>query len=524
MPKTKQPKVKTRLWTENDIPAIIACQRAAYAGFTDDALCDERNYRMQLASFPQGQILAEFDGQVVGYATSLIVQLDDDSPWYSYSEITGVGTFSTHNPSGDTLYGADIAVHPDYRGHGIAGIIYKERKKILKRFNLRRMVAGGRIPGFRNYEGRITAEEYVEMVTSGEIKDQALTAHLKAGYIVRGVHMAYLSDAASLNYATFLEMPNPDYNAAKRRIAAGTPIRKITRKVRVCAAQYKMRMIDSWEELHQQVKFFVMTADEYHCHFLIFPELFTAQLFSLLPNTEDTRTSVEELSKYTEKYIEMFRTEAMQHGLYIIGGSHPVKSETGIYNVAHLFTPAGDVYTQDKLHITPGERKHWGIQPGNGIKVFETPLARIAIQVCYDIEFPEHSRLLTFAGAEIIFVPFSTDERTSYLRVRYSAHGCAVANVVYVVLAGNVGNLPQVKTFLLNYGQAAICTPSDMAFPANATAAEAEPNTESVVISELDLGDLETQRELGSVRPLRDRRTDLYSVSSKTPVEIIRTS
>ncbi len=98
---------------------------------------------MQFAAFPQGQILAELDGVVIVYATSLIVRLDDDSPWYSYSEVTGVGTFSTHNPSGDTLYGADIAVHPDYRGAGVAGIIYKERKKILKRFNLRRLVGEG---------------------------------------------------------------------------------------------------------------------------------------------------------------------------------------------------------------------------------------------------------------------------------------------------------------------------------------------------------------------------------------------
>ncbi len=365
----------------------------------------------------------------------------------------------------------------------------------------------------------------MEKVVAGELKDQALTAHLKAGYKVLGVHMAYLSDAASLNYATFIEMPNPDYNAAKRRIATGAaPIRKINRKVRVCAAQYKMCMINSWEDLHQQVKFFVTTANEYHCHFLFFPEPFTAQLFSLLPNTENTFAAVEELSTYTEKYIEMFRFEAMQNGLYIIDGSHPVKTATGLHNVAHLFTPAGDVYTQDKLHITPGERKHWGIQPGEGIKVFDTSLGRIAIQVCYDIEFPEVSRLLTLAGAEIIFVPFSTYERSAYLRVRYSAQACAVANVVYVVLTGNVGNLPQVKTFLLNYAQAAICTPSDVAFPANATAAEAEPNTESVVISELDLSDLQTQRELGSVQPLRDRRTDLYSITAKTAVEVIHTS
>ena len=95
-PAKKSSKVKVRKWTEGDIPAIVECQKAAYAGFTADHLCDERNYRFQFSAFPEGQFLAEVDGRVVGYATSLIVQLDDDSPWYSYAEITGVGTFSTH--------------------------------------------------------------------------------------------------------------------------------------------------------------------------------------------------------------------------------------------------------------------------------------------------------------------------------------------------------------------------------------------------------------------------------------------
>ncbi|MDH5672802.1 MAG: GNAT family N-acetyltransferase [Myxococcales bacterium] len=515
--------VSVRRWTEDDIDAIVECQRAAYGGFAEEDLCEARHYRMQLEAFPEGQYIAEEDGRVVGYATSLILELDDDSPWYSYAEITGVGTFSTHTPSGDTLYGADIAVRPDARGRDIAGRLYRKRKAIVERFNLRRMVAGGRIPGYARHAGRMTPEQYVEKVVAGELKDQALSAHLKAGYRVHSVHMDYLSDQASLNYATFLEYLNPRYRPEKRRIAA-SPVRRPVRKMRVCCAQYQMRRIETWEQFRQQVEFFVSAADEYHCHFLLFPELFTAQLFSVMPHHLDTRQAVQELATYYPRYLEMFTELASRHGLHIIGGSHPVQGATGIRNVAHLFTPTGGVYTQDKLHITPGERIHWGIEPGEGLRLFDTPLGRIAIQVCYDIEFPELTRLLTLAGAEVVFVPFSTDERKSYLRIRYSSHGCAVTNMVYVVIAGNVGTLPQVRSFLLNYGQAAVLTPSDAAFPSNATAAEAEPGTEAVVISDLDLSDLARQRELGSVRPLRDRRTDLYELVAHHPVELIRTS
>ena len=520
---TKQRKVKVRRWKPEDIPKIVEIQRAAYPNFADSDLCDERNYRLQIEAFPDGQILAEIGGKIVGYATSLIVQLSDESPWYSYAEVTGLGTFSTHTPSGDTLYGADIAVHPDYRGHGIAGKLYQGRKRIMTRFNLRRMVAGGRIPGYKNHAGKMSPEEYIEKVKSGELKDMALNAHLKAGYEVKGVHLDYMSDEASLNYATLIEMPNPSFRPTRRKIAASA-IKRPGRRIRVCAAQYLMRRISTLDEFEKQVDFFVSTAEEYHCHFLLFPELFTAQLFSLMDPDLETHEAVMKLSEYTERYVEMFREMARRSGIFIIGGSHPVPSEEGLVNAAHLFTPGGDVYTQEKLHITPGERTYWGIKPGKGLKIFDTGLARIAIQICYDVEFPEPSRLLTLAGMELMFVPFSTDERKSYMRVRYSAQARAVENMIYVVLAGNVGNLPQVRSFLINYGRAAVLTPSDFAFPMNAIQAEAESNTETVVITDLNLDDLAMQRELGSVTHLRDRRPDLYEITPKMPIEIVRIS
>lgn len=515
--------VKVRRATLEDIPGIYACELAAYPLFSPSTLPAARELQFEIEAFPEGQLVAVSDGEVIGYASSLIVQLDDDSPWYSWGEITGNGTFSTHTPSGDTLYGADIAVHPDYRGRGVSQKLYDGRKRILRRFNLRRMVAGGRIPGYREHAGSITAEEYVARVVRGEMRDPSLNAHLRAGYRVRSVHMGYSRDEQSLDYATFLEYENPNYRPERRKIASA-PLKRPVRRIRVCAAQYEMRRISSWDEFEQQVDFFVATAEQYNCHFLVFPELFTAQLFSMMPIDMKPKEAIRELAQMTDRYKQMFIERAEQSGLFIIGGSHPVEEEGQILNVAHLFTPTGGVYTQNKLHITPNERNEYGIQPGDGLHIFDTGYARIAILVCYDIEFPELARILTLAGAEVLFVPFSTDERKAYLRVRYSSQARAVENMVYVVLSGNVGNLPQVDNFLINYGEAIICTPSDFSFPPDAIAAKADFNTETVVISDLDLGTLEQVRELGSVRPLRDRRPDLYSISPRVPVEVIRTS
>jgi GNAT superfamily N-acetyltransferase len=165
----KRSKIRIHTWQAKDIPAIIACHRAAYPDYDENMYYTERFYEMQLAAFPEGQVLAEADGKVIGYATALIVQLDDSTHWYTYEEITGGGTFSTHDPSGDTLYGADVAVHPDYRGRGVAGLLYEQRKRLMKRYNLRRMEAYGRIPGYHAVAGKMTAEEYVQKVMPGEL-------------------------------------------------------------------------------------------------------------------------------------------------------------------------------------------------------------------------------------------------------------------------------------------------------------------------------------------------------------------
>jgi predicted amidohydrolase/GNAT superfamily N-acetyltransferase len=512
-----------RRWTAEDIPDIVACHRAAYPEYDGDSShYDERIYSMQFQAFPEGQALIEIDEKVVAYATALIVQLDDDKHLYTYEELTGDGTFTSHNPAGDTLYGADIAVHPDYRGLGLSKLLYEERRSLLKRYNLRRMVAYGRLPGYAEYAGQITAEEYVNMVSVGELDDPALNAHLRAGYQVKRVLLDILQDDPSLNYCTYLEMPNPYFDAERRHIAAA-PIRRPVRKIRVCAAQYRMSPIESWAQFETSVTHFVTTADAYHSHFLLFPELFTAQLLSILPPAETLREGFQQLAALEDDYVELMRQLAYSHKLYICGGTHPVMRNGELYNRAHLFTPAGNVHTQDKLHVPQIQREEWGIRPGKKVFVFDTPLARVAMQIGYDIEYPEVSRLLALAGVELILVPFNTEEQRAYQRVRFTAQARAVENSLYVALAGNVGDVPFWSP-LLTYSQSAILTPSDFAFPTNATATEATADAETFIIADLDLTSLVQHRELGKTRPLQDRRLDLYDLRAKgSMLQVIRT-
>ncbi|MBA3846269.1 MAG: carbon-nitrogen hydrolase, partial [Planctomycetes bacterium] len=155
----------------------------------------------------------------------------------------------------------------------------------------------------------------------------------------------------------------------------------------------------------------------------------------------------------------------------------------------------------------------WGVEPGDRVEVFDTDRGRIAILICYDIEFPELSRIAASKGASLIFVPFNTDIRSGYLRVRYCAQARCIENNVYVIMSGACGNLPQVEGADLHYAQSCILTPSDVAFARDGVAAEATPNVETMIVHDLDLALLRRARVNGAVRTWDDRRVDMYQIA-----------
>ena len=112
----------------------------------------------------------------------------------------------------------------------------------------------------------------------------------------------------------------------------------------------------------------------------------------------------------------------------------------------------------------------------------------------------------------ILFVPFLTDTQNGYTRVKSCAQARAIENECYVAIAGCVGNLPKVNNMDIQFAQTAVFTPSDFAFPSNGIKAEATPNTEMTLIVDVDLNLLKELHEHGSVRILKDRRTDLYDI------------
>ncbi len=280
-------------------------------------------------------------------------------------------------------------------------------------------------------------------------------------------------------------------------------------KVRIAAVQYLLRRIDDWDGFENHVRFILKAAAEYKPNFVVLPEIFTSQLMSFMDADTDIRAAVRRLHDFTPRYQELMAELSRKYNYYLIAGSHPNLRDGLLYNTAFMFSPKGDVFMQDKIHLTRWEREKWDTTPGSKLHLFHTDYGAISILICYDIEFPELARQVCEAGADILFVPSSTDDRQGFWRVRYCAHARAIENQVYVAMTSTVGNLP-VEGLSMHYGQASILTPSDFGFSRDGIAAEGVVNMEQVVIADVDLDALTQNRLNGTTIPLYDKRRDIY--------------
>ncbi len=277
-------------------------------------------------------------------------------------------------------------------------------------------------------------------------------------------------------------------------------------RIRVGTLQYFIRPVKTFDEFQDQVEALVETAVDYKCHLLVFPEYFTVQLLTLGNVRRPIREQVRDLAGQADRFTELMTGLARRHGLYIVAGTIPVLPGPGdrVFNQSMLFGPSGTLGIQRKLHMTRFETEEWLVSPGEVLRVFETEFGRVAIAICYDVEFPEIARAAAREGASILVVPSCTDDRQGFWRVRYCAHARAIENQIYVICSGTVGSLPMVPAVSLNYGQAAILTPSDFAFSRDGILAEGNPNQEMMVIGELNLRTIIETRASGTVLPLHD--------------------
>lgn len=462
-----------------------------------------------LTIFPDGQVVIKVNGQIAGCALSIVVDYDKFDDSHTYREITADYTFNSHNNDGDVLYGIDVFIKPEYRGLRLGRRLYDYRKELCEKMNLRGIAFGGRIPNYYKYANQFSPKEYIEKVKLREIHDPVLNFQISNDFHPTRILKGYLEgDESSQEFAVLLEWDNIYYEKPIKKAAIKKKV------VRLGLIQWQMRPYQDIDTLLQQAEYFIDAVSGYRSDFALFPEFFNAPLMAK-DNHLSEADAIRELAKYTEEIVQKFSDFSISYNINIVSGSMPEMKDGKLYNVGYLCKRDGTVERYEKLHVTPDEAKVWGLQGGEQLKVFDTDCGKVGVLICYDSEFPELSRLLADQGMDILFVPFLTDTQNGYSRVRNCSQARAIENECYVAIAGSVGNLPNVHNMDIQYAQSMVFTPCDFAFPTNGIKAEATPNTEMILIADLDIDLLRELHQFGSVRNLKDRRKDIFELKKR---------
>ncbi len=191
-----------------DIPGVIELMRRVYVEpHGPEAVWPAETLEQHLRVFPEGQLLiVDAQGKVIADSTSMMLSQERAVRLHRWSELTDHGTLSTHDPDGDTFYGVDLAVDPDFQGLGLAHILYASRIALALQKGCKWFVAGARMPGYHLASDLLTPESYLALVERGLLFDPTLSKQLRLGFILRGLLRDYITDPESANCAALISM------------------------------------------------------------------------------------------------------------------------------------------------------------------------------------------------------------------------------------------------------------------------------------------------------------------------------
>lgn len=201
----------------SDLDALESLQRACFPHLSESEIATTRHFASHQQYYPQGQhsVLDVETGELVGSSSDFRMNVDFAHYAHPYLEETGDNLFTTHDPAGEWLYGADIGIHPKARGQGLAKLVYGARHDLIRRENLRGHVAGAMPKGYGAVAHEMPIEQYVQEVVRELRADPVLTVQLKRGYHVWGIIPDYLEDESCGNYGVFIVWRNKEYKGGK---------------------------------------------------------------------------------------------------------------------------------------------------------------------------------------------------------------------------------------------------------------------------------------------------------------------
>ena len=199
-----------RTYTEADFPGLIDVQRESFPPpFPPDLLWDEQQLKNHITLYPEGAICVEIDGEIAGSMTAMLTTFDPAGPSHTWEEMTDSGSIRTHDPEGNSLYVVDIGIKPKFRQLKLGKLLMEAMYERVAADGIERLIGGGRMPGYHRYAEQLTAEQSIDQVMAGELKDPVISFLLSCGRMPVNLMPGYLDDKESHDYALLMEWKNP---------------------------------------------------------------------------------------------------------------------------------------------------------------------------------------------------------------------------------------------------------------------------------------------------------------------------
>ena len=275
----------------------------------------------------------------------------------------------------------------------------------------------------------------------------------------------------------------------------------------VASAQYDIGFFTDFAGYAEKLTTWVSEAVQQGARLLVFPEYGSMELTSILGANiyQDLHLQLHEMQRFHQDFLDLHQSLSRQFDVLILAATFPVQQADGHFrNRAYLFSPDGVSGFQDKLVMTRFENEQWSVTAGDEIKVLDTDLGRIAVNICYDAEFPLIANAQVQAGADLILVPSCTDTQAGFYRVRIGAQARALENQCYVVQSPTIGEAAWSGAVDINTGRASVYTPVDYGFTDNGILAEGVADKAGWVFAEIDMAGIAAVRETGQVFNYRD--------------------
>ena len=180
-------------------------QRTCFPTLAEEERFKSYHYLKHMELFDDGQFVALDGDRVVGATTTLRLDFDFDHVDHTFGEIIQGGWLTSHQPNGAWLYGADISVHPEYRGRGIATALYAARQEVVWRLGLKGQVTAGMIPGYGAVKDQDDGRGILRRRPFGpSCATPRFRMQMNAGFEPRGLLANYLNDPVCDNYSVLL--------------------------------------------------------------------------------------------------------------------------------------------------------------------------------------------------------------------------------------------------------------------------------------------------------------------------------